>query len=109
MVGTNGETVLGSLSVHNDARIRQEYFIERDRLETAQGLDQDLYSTFAGAAFDLPVDERNTLTALQISGAELADWLEHSAVVCGCGQDTGLAVTQGDDHCREADAHALFS
>lgn len=64
MVGTNGETVLGSLSVHNDDRIRQEYFIERDRLETAQGLDQDLYSTFAGAAFDLPVDERSTLTAL---------------------------------------------
>lgn len=64
MVGTNGETVLGSLSVHNHDRIRQEYFIERDRLETAQGLDQDLYSTFAGAAFDLPVDERNTLTAL---------------------------------------------
>lgn len=64
MVGTNGETVLGSLSVHNNDRIRQEYFIERDRLETAQGLDRDLYHTFVGAAFDLPVDERNTLTAL---------------------------------------------
>lgn len=63
-VGTNGETVLGSLSVHNDDRIRQEYFIERDRLETTQGRDRDLYSTFAGAAFDLPVDERNTLTGL---------------------------------------------
>ncbi|MDP1913160.1 hypothetical protein [Brevundimonas sp.] len=64
MVGTNGETVLGSLSVHNNDRIRQEYFIERERLETAQGLDQDLYHTFVGAAFDLPIDERNTLTAL---------------------------------------------
>lgn len=63
-VGTNGDTVLGSLSVHNNARVRQEYFIERDRLETVQGLDGDLYHTFAGAAFDLPLDERNTLTAL---------------------------------------------
>lgn len=63
-VGTNGETVLGSLSVHNDARVRQEYFIERQRLETAQGLAGERYHTFAGAAFDLPVDERNTLTAL---------------------------------------------
>lgn len=64
LLGTNGDTVLGSLSVHNDDRIRQEYFIERERLETAQGLAQDLYHTFAGAAFDLPVDERNTVTAL---------------------------------------------
>lgn len=64
MVGTNGESVLGSLGVHNDGRIRQEYFIERERLETPQGLDRALYSTFAGAALDLPVDERNTLTAL---------------------------------------------
>lgn len=64
MIGTNGDTVLGSLSVHNEARFRQEYFIERDRVETAQGLDQDLYYTFAGAAFDLPVDDFNTFTAL---------------------------------------------
>jgi len=63
-VGTNGDTVLGSVSVHNEARFRQEYFIERDRLETPQGLDQDLYFTFAGAAFDLPVDDFNTFTAV---------------------------------------------
>lgn len=63
-VGTNGDTVLGSLSVHNNDPIRQEYFIERERLETAQGLDEDLYHTFVGAAFDLPVDDRNTVTAL---------------------------------------------
>ena len=64
VIGTNGDTVLGSFSVHNDARVRQEYFVERDRLETRQGLDQDLYFTFAGAAFDLPVDDFNTFTAL---------------------------------------------
>jgi len=64
MVGTNGDTVVGSLSAHKGDRIRQEYFIERERLETSQGLAQDLYHTFAGAAFDLPVDERNTFTAL---------------------------------------------
>lgn len=64
MVGTNGDTILGSISAHKGDRFRQEYFIERDRLETSQGLAQNLYHTFAGAAFDLPVDERNTITAL---------------------------------------------
>jgi len=63
-VGTNGESALGSVAVHNDARFRQEYFVERERVETPQGLDQDLYYTFAGAAFDLPVDDRNVFTAL---------------------------------------------
>ncbi len=63
-VGTNGDTALGSVSVHNDAPFRQEYFVERERVETAQGLDQDIYYTFAGAALDLPVDDRNTFTVL---------------------------------------------
>lgn len=64
MIGTNGDTALGTVSVHNDDRIRQEYFVQRERVETEQGLDQNLYYTFAGAAFDLPVDDRNTFTAL---------------------------------------------
>ena len=61
-VGTDGETVLGSASVHNEARFRQEYFIEREILETPRGLDEGLYYTFVGGAFDLPVDDRNNFT-----------------------------------------------
>lgn len=63
-VGTDGETVLGAASVHNQARFRQEYFIEREILETPRGLNEGLYYTFVGAALDLPVDDRNSLTAV---------------------------------------------
>lgn len=63
-VGTDGDTVLGAASVHNEARFRQEYFIEREILETPQGIDQGLYYTFAGGAFDLPVNDRNSFTVV---------------------------------------------
>lgn len=54
-VGTDGDTVLGSASVVRDATRRQEYFVERDILETPLGV-QGLYYTFLGAAYDLPLD-----------------------------------------------------
>ena len=63
-VGTDGRTVIGSLSANDTARFRKEVFVERDLVETPRGLDRGLYSTFAGAAVDLPIDERNTVTAL---------------------------------------------
>ena len=63
-VGTDGDTVLGSVSVHNDAPRRQEYFLERDVVATRQGLERDLHATFAGAAYDLPLDDRHVLTGL---------------------------------------------
>lgn len=63
-VGTDGDSVIGGLSLNDEARIRKEFFVERDIVETRQGLDRGLYSTFAGAAVDLPVDERNVFTAL---------------------------------------------
>jgi hypothetical protein len=63
-VGTDGETALGAVSVHNEARFRQEYFIEREILETPRGLDEGVYYTFVGGAFDLPVDDRNGFTAV---------------------------------------------
>jgi hypothetical protein len=63
-VGTDGDTVLGNATVHNDAPLRQEYFLERDIVETPIGLDRGLYYTYAGAAFDLPIDERNSVTVL---------------------------------------------
>jgi hypothetical protein len=63
-VGTDGDTVIGSVSANDDAPVRKEFFVERDIVETPQGLDLGLYSTFLGAAVDLPVDERNVFTAL---------------------------------------------
>ena len=63
-VGTDGDSVIGGLSLNDDARFRKEFFVERDIVETPQGLDLGLYSTFAGAAVDLPLDERNVFTAL---------------------------------------------
>lgn len=67
-IGTDGDTVLGSADIHNNARFRQEYFIERDIVETRMGLDRGLYYTFAGAAIDLPADDRNVLTV--VAGAQ---------------------------------------
>jgi len=63
-LGTDGDTVLGAATIHNDKPARHEYFIERDIIETPQGLRRGLYYTFAGAAFDLPVDDRNQFTLL---------------------------------------------
>ena len=63
-LGTDGATWLGSASVFTEDARRQEYFIERDIVETPLGLQRGIYSTFAGAAFDLPLDARNIITAL---------------------------------------------
>jgi hypothetical protein len=63
-VGSDGHSVLGSASVHNESAHRQEYFIEREIIETPSGLRDRLYSTYLGAAYDMPFDERNVLTAV---------------------------------------------
>lgn len=63
-VGTDGDTVIGAVSVNDDSRFRKEAFVERDIVETRAGLDRGIYSTFVGAAIDLPVDDRNMFTAL---------------------------------------------
>lgn len=60
--GTDGHSVLGSASIHNEARFRQEYFVERDIVETPIGLRRGIYYTFAGAAIDLPANDRNVVT-----------------------------------------------
>lgn len=60
--GTDGRTVLGSASIHDESRFRKEVFVEREILETPQGLTHRIYYTFAGAALDLPADDRNVLT-----------------------------------------------
>ena len=67
-VGTDGDTVIGSASVHDDAAFRKEFFIERDVVETPRGVNEGIYYTFAGAALDLPVDDRNSFTL--VAGAQ---------------------------------------
>lgn len=61
-VGTDGRTLVGSADIHDEARFRKEVFVERDILETPQGLSRGLYYTFAGGAIDLPVRDRDVVT-----------------------------------------------
>lgn len=60
--GTDGHTIIGSAGIHDESRFRKEVFVERDILETPQGLERGIYYTFAGAAVDLPADDRNVVT-----------------------------------------------
>lgn len=64
MLGSDGHTWLGNAAIHNEAPFRQEYFIEREIIETPMGLDEGLHYTFAGAAYDLPINDRNLMTAM---------------------------------------------
>ncbi|MBX7482643.1 hypothetical protein [Qipengyuania qiaonensis] len=64
LAGTDGHTIIGSASVHDNSAFRKEVFIERDVVETPRGLEEDIYSTFVGAAIDLPLDEKNVVTLL---------------------------------------------
>lgn len=66
-VGTDGETLLGAANLVRAGRVRQEYFVERDRLETPRGVaDAGLFHIFLGAAYDIPFGEgeREQLTLL---------------------------------------------
>ena len=63
-VGTDGDTIIGSASINDTGDFRKEAFIERDIIETPQGLELGLYSTYVGAAIDLPADENNIFTVL---------------------------------------------
>ena len=63
-LGTDGDDLIGSASIHDDSRFRKEFFVERDIIETPLGLERELYTTFGGAAIDLPLNERNIVTVL---------------------------------------------
>lgn len=63
-IGSDGHTLLGSAAIHNDAPHRQEYFVEREIVETPLGLQRDIYATYAGAAYDLPINDRNSLATV---------------------------------------------
>ncbi|HEY0038700.1 MAG TPA: hypothetical protein VGB66_18515, partial [Longimicrobium sp.] len=64
-VGTDGDSIIGAASLVRAGRVRQEYFAERDVLETRRGIE-GRYATFVGAAYDLPLggDDRRQVTAL---------------------------------------------
>ncbi len=64
LAGTDGHTIIGSASAHDNSAFRKEIFVERDVVETPRGLDENIYSTFVGAAIDLPLDNRNIVTLL---------------------------------------------
>jgi hypothetical protein len=63
-IGTDGDAIIGAASVHDDTKYRKEFFAERDIVETRQGLDQGIYSTFLGAGGDVPLSERDVFTAI---------------------------------------------
>jgi hypothetical protein len=61
-VGTDGRTVLGSADIHDEAAFRKELFLDREILETPEGLKRPIYYSFGGAAIDLPADDRDVVT-----------------------------------------------
>ncbi|MEQ8309583.1 MAG: hypothetical protein RIA72_02675 [Sphingopyxis sp.] len=63
-IGTDGDTVIGSASIHDESRYRKEFFVERDIVETPRGVEEGIYYTFVGAALDVPVDDRNSFTVM---------------------------------------------
>lgn len=83
-VGIDGENVVGAASVHDSTPFRKEFFVERDIVETPQGLDRGIYSTFVGAAIDLPASERTVFTAVagvqEFTGSNLRVHLRANAV-----------------------------
>ncbi len=62
-IGTDGDTVLGSASIRR-RDWRQEFFVEREIIETPLGLKNGIYYTFVGANFDLPVDDSNVFAVM---------------------------------------------
>lgn len=63
-VGTDGHSAIGSINAHDNVKFRKEVFVERDILETPLGVNGGIYYTFAGAALDLPLDDRNVATVV---------------------------------------------
>ncbi|WP_265563995.1 hypothetical protein [Sphingomicrobium arenosum] len=63
-VGSDGNTILGSAALVHEGEWRKEFFLERDVIETPQGLALDLTSTYGGAAVDVPLGARAQLTLL---------------------------------------------
>ena len=102
--GTNGDDLLGSFAVHSQDAWRKEFFLERDVLETRDGVAQGLVHTFAGAALDVPLSERwsaSGLVGLQdFGGGNLRRHLRANlvyAVLPGQGLSAQLRLRQFND------------
>lgn len=63
-VGTDFDTVLGSVSLNDSSPWRKEVFVERDKVETPLGVARPIYATFAGATIDMPLARTTQLTLL---------------------------------------------
>ncbi len=59
-VGTDGKTVLGSAELRR-ADWSRSFFMEREIIETDQGLNRRIYYTFVGASTDIPIDQNSSL------------------------------------------------
>ena len=59
-IGTDGDTMLGSAELRR-ADWSKSLFIEREIVETSQGLTRKIYFTFAGASTDITIDPLSTL------------------------------------------------
>ncbi|WP_265529579.1 hypothetical protein [Sphingomicrobium marinum] len=59
-VGSDGETLLGNAELRR-TDWAQSIFIEREIVETDQGLKRGIYYTFIGASADLPVNDTSLL------------------------------------------------
>ena len=60
-IGTDGDTVLGTAELRR-ADWSRSLFVEREIIETEQGLKRKIYYTFVGASTDIPIDEANTFS-----------------------------------------------
>jgi hypothetical protein len=107
-VGTDGHTVLGSADIHDEAKFRKEFFLEREVLETPQGLKRGIYYTFAGAAIDLPADDRNILTLVggvqDFTGDNVRTHLRANFVHV-LNPDSGLSLQLRTRYFHDSDPH----
>jgi hypothetical protein len=62
-LGTDGKTWLGSANVRAKDWSR-EVFLEREIVETPQGLDRGIYYTFVGASMDVPASKSGVLNLM---------------------------------------------
>jgi hypothetical protein len=63
-VGSNGHDLIGNASWFTTDDFRKELFIEREVLETEEGVRRNLVQTYAGAAIDIPFNDRWSATVL---------------------------------------------
>lgn len=59
-IGTDGKTILGNAELRK-ADWSQSFFVEREIVETEQGLDRRIFYTFAGVSSDIIINDANTL------------------------------------------------